>query len=48
MNREHRHSWESASRHRTSEGMLHYQRCACGRWRMALLPFTSEVLTLEV
>ncbi|MPZ62122.1 MAG: hypothetical protein GEU93_12670 [Propionibacteriales bacterium] len=32
----HRHSWQTRSTHRTLEGLLHYQHCACGRWRVAV------------
>lgn len=27
------HQWSTASRHLTSEGLVTYQRCPCGRWR---------------
>ena len=30
------HSWKTRSTHATSEGRVHYQRCACGRWRVTL------------
>lgn len=29
-----KHVWRTRSRHRTSEGTLHYQSCHCGRWRI--------------
>jgi hypothetical protein len=28
------HAWRTQSSHQTSEGVLHYQRCACGVWRV--------------
>lgn len=28
------HQWSTVSRHLTSEGLVSYQRCPCGRWRM--------------
>ncbi|MFJ8580067.1 hypothetical protein [Micromonospora sp. NPDC093277] len=28
------HVWRTRSRHRTSEGTLHYQSCHCGLWRI--------------
>ncbi len=28
------HFWKTISSHPTSEGRVHYQRCACGRWRV--------------
>ncbi|GAA3233749.1 hypothetical protein GCM10017691_29610 [Pseudonocardia petroleophila] len=27
------HLWFTISRHLTSEGLVSYQRCPCGRWR---------------
>jgi hypothetical protein len=30
------HVWSTKSRHRTSEGMVRYQRCPCGLWRVRL------------
>ncbi|MEV6813256.1 hypothetical protein [Micromonospora sp. NPDC051296] len=34
MSDSHGHVWRTRSRHRTSEGTLHYQSCHCGRWRI--------------
>jgi hypothetical protein len=33
----HHHRWVTRSTHHTSEGHLHYQHCACGQWRVALM-----------
>lgn len=30
----HRHRWTEASAHRVSEGLVIYERCLCGRWRV--------------
>ena len=42
------HEWETASRHRSSEGVVVYQHCRCGtrRIRLARAP-TSDVLLQE-
>lgn len=37
------HAWETESHHRTSEGVVMYQRCACGAWRIKLVGRTAEV-----
>ena len=29
-----RHSWHTHSSHATSEGVVTYQSCPCGRWRI--------------
>ncbi|HET6291879.1 MAG TPA: hypothetical protein VFG33_00850 [Kribbella sp.] len=34
----HRHRWRVESSHPVSEGLLTYQRCACGQWRMTSTP----------
>ncbi|WP_166665731.1 hypothetical protein [Kribbella caucasensis] len=34
----HRHRWQVASSHQVSEGMVVYQRCDCGHWRIASTP----------
>ncbi|WP_406108088.1 hypothetical protein [Micromonospora globbae] len=34
MNDNHGHVWRTRSRHRTSEGTVHYQSCHCGLWRI--------------
>ncbi|MGH3462754.1 MAG: hypothetical protein ACRDP9_14930 [Kribbellaceae bacterium] len=39
--RPHRHRWIDASTHRVSDGVVVYQRCLCGRWRV-LAPVTVE------
>ncbi|WP_214411515.1 hypothetical protein [Sphaerisporangium fuscum] len=28
------HVWETRSRHHTSEGLVRYQSCHCGVWRV--------------
>ena len=30
------HEWEPVSRHRTSDGVVTYQQCRCGSWRIRL------------
>lgn len=30
------HRWETTSSHMTSDGWVHYQRCACGATRVLL------------
>lgn len=35
---EHRHSWRVASSHPVSEGLLSYQNCSCGQWRVTSTP----------
>ncbi|MFP5020931.1 hypothetical protein [Pseudonocardia phyllosphaerae] len=30
------HHWQTVSRHRTSDGVVAYQRCRCGAWRVRL------------
>ncbi|MCS3780033.1 hypothetical protein [Tsukamurella ocularis] len=37
------HAWETESHHPTSEGVVMYQRCACGAWRIKLVGRTAEV-----
>ncbi|MGH3357847.1 MAG: hypothetical protein ACRDO7_03525 [Nocardioidaceae bacterium] len=37
------HFWRTASRHSTSDGMVSYQRCACGTWRITLSGTPYEV-----
>lgn len=34
----HRHTWQTASRHPTSDGTVSYQRCPCGQWSVLLGP----------
>ncbi|WP_328525068.1 hypothetical protein [Kribbella sp. NBC_00359] len=34
----HRHRWSAVSSHQVSEGLVVYQRCACGRWRVTSTP----------
>ncbi|NCL77437.1 hypothetical protein [Rhodococcus sp. YH1] len=42
MQTSHRHHWTEVSRHPTSEGVVHYQRCACGRWHMVATPLVAD------
>ncbi|WP_166443460.1 hypothetical protein [Tsukamurella sputi] len=37
------HTWETESHHPTSEGVVMYQRCACGARRMKLVGASAEV-----
>jgi hypothetical protein len=30
----HAHHWTTKSRHRTSQGVVAYDQCNCGRWRV--------------
>jgi hypothetical protein len=34
----HRHRWSVVSSHLVSEGLVVYQRCACGQWRITSTP----------
>lgn len=34
----HRHRWSAVSSHQVSEGLVVYQRCACGDWRVTSTP----------
>jgi hypothetical protein len=34
----HRHRWRVASSHPVSEGLLTYQYCGCGQWRVTSTP----------
>ncbi|WP_200863193.1 hypothetical protein [Rhodococcus ruber] len=42
MQTSHSHHWTEVSRHPTSEGVVRYQRCACGRWRLVSTPFIPD------
>jgi hypothetical protein len=35
---QHRHRWMATSSHQVSEGLVVYQRCACGQWRVTSTP----------
>ncbi|WP_328989488.1 hypothetical protein OG394_24980 [Kribbella sp. NBC_01245] len=37
-NQQHRHRWIASSSHRVSEGLVVYQRCDCGEWRVTSTP----------
>jgi hypothetical protein len=41
-----RHHWHSSSSHSTSEGRVHYQRCACGAHRV--IRHGSALASIEV
>ncbi|HET6742628.1 MAG TPA: hypothetical protein VFH76_26995 [Kribbella sp.] len=34
----HRHRWTAVSSHQVSEGLVVYQHCACGQWRITSTP----------
>ncbi|MFF5108377.1 hypothetical protein [Streptosporangium sp. NPDC000509] len=34
MNDHDEHDWHTRSHHRTSEGLVRYQSCHCGTWRV--------------
>jgi hypothetical protein len=34
--RVHAHAWQLRSSHHTLEGLVRYQRCECGQWRITL------------
>ncbi|RZU13378.1 hypothetical protein EV645_4217 [Kribbella rubisoli] len=38
MTETHRHCWSAISAHQVSEGLVVYQRCACGQWRITSTP----------
>lgn len=38
-----RHFWRSRSSHATSEGVVTYQSCPCGRWRILTTAPLAEV-----
>lgn len=37
------HAWQTESHHPTSEGIVLYQRCACGARRIATVGESAEV-----
>jgi hypothetical protein len=39
----HQHSWQTSSSHRTSDGLVTYQSCRCGRWRILTAADRVEV-----
>ena len=41
------HFWRTASRHSTSEGVVSYQRCACGRWRVTVSGAPAQVYAVR-
>lgn len=36
QNTAHRHEWVTRSSHVTSDGLLRYRTCSCGRWSIVL------------
>ncbi|HET9422709.1 MAG TPA: hypothetical protein VFO49_16325 [Nocardioides sp.] len=43
-NDQHRdHSWTTRSSHPTSDGLVTYQSCPCGRWRILTAARAAEV-----
>jgi hypothetical protein len=38
------HQWHTASSHRTSDGLVTYQRCRCGRWRIRINDGSDRVM----
>lgn len=38
----HRHRWVDTSVHRVSDGLVIYQRCLCGRWRVLTPAYAEE------
>jgi hypothetical protein len=38
-----RHFWRTRSTHTTSEGLVTYQSCACGRWRIVTAGWDAEI-----
>ncbi|MFJ9553321.1 hypothetical protein ACIRPH_05870 [Nocardiopsis sp. NPDC101807] len=43
MGTRHEHLWSTESDHTTSEGVVSYQRCACGERRVTLVPVVRIV-----
>lgn len=41
------HFWRTESRHATSEGVVTYQRCACGQRRITVTGSPSEVYAVR-
>jgi hypothetical protein len=37
------HSWRTRSTHTTSEGLVTYQSCTCGQWRILTAERAAEV-----
>lgn len=37
------HLWRTRSTHATSEGLVTYQSCACGRWRIVTAGRDAEI-----
>ncbi|TCC24727.1 hypothetical protein [Kribbella speibonae] len=44
----HTHRWTTRSRHRTSQGVVAYGHCACGRWRVDRATTAQVEQTLAV
>jgi hypothetical protein len=43
MTATHGHFWRTHSTHATSEGLVSYQSCPCGRWRILTAARVEEV-----
>ena len=37
------HFWHTRSSHETSQGLVTYQSCLCGRWRILAAPRVAEI-----
>jgi hypothetical protein len=46
MTVQHEHAWRTASRHPTSDGVVSYQRCACGAWQVLVSDLTCVAARL--
>ncbi|MDW5329797.1 hypothetical protein [Plantactinospora sp. KLBMP9567] len=47
MSDENGHLWRTRSRHRTSDGIVSYQSCHCGMWRLLSGPARPSVPPTE-
>jgi len=46
--RHHTHLWQTRSTHLVLEGLLRYQYCTCGRWRIVTAAEFDEEFTVDV
>jgi hypothetical protein len=44
----HHHRWTAVSSHHVSEGLVVYQRCACGQWRVSSTPLWTATVDAVV
>ncbi|UYM06821.1 hypothetical protein [Solicola gregarius] len=44
MNVHETHTWQPRSQHSTSEGLIVYEQCTCGRWRVTLAEGEHELV----